>query len=280
MEKMNRGKFSQRIKHMKKSLKQVVREKMDPFWAKMYDPVYPGIEWHLRFFPQFKALYGANPKCGYSTVTRTFIRLTCGESGNVGNIKNDLFSRRNNTIKLYPKAQIRYLLTSPDIFRFTFVRNPYSRLLSAYKNRIRIKHAQHSDDYAKIFAMKNMDITDPMSPQAPEIKFEDFATYVCKHQDVREMDNHWRPQHLVIRFGVINYSFVGFLESFKDDFSHVLSQIKAPHDKWRSMVGTKYNASPKTNINDFYTEELRKMVNETYQDDFSLFGYSEQLPGR
>lgn len=275
---MDSGKYSHYINRTKRALKKAVVKKIDPYWAGINDRAFPALNWHLRFFPQYKTLYGVNPKCGYSTITKVFLRLTCGESCNYDSLDNNAFSVHNNSLKLYPKAQIRCLLTSTEIFRFTFVRNPYSRLLSAYKNRVRIKHVQHSEDYKNILAMKKMNIADPMSPRAPEITFGDFATYVCNHQDIQKMDNHWRPQHLVIRFGVINYSFIGFLESFKDDFSYVLSHIKAPQKKWREMVSTKYNASPQTNLKDFYTDELKKMVYETYQEDFSLFGYQEQLP--
>jgi hypothetical protein len=40
------------------------------------------------------------------------------------------------TLLAYPTAQIAEMLRSPDYLRFSFVRNPYSRLVSAWKPKL------------------------------------------------------------------------------------------------------------------------------------------------
>ena len=54
------------------------------------------------------------------------------------------------TLLAYPTAQIVEMLRSPDYLRFSFVRNPYSRLVSAWKSKLAWDDPQYGQLRASI----------------------------------------------------------------------------------------------------------------------------------
>src|SRR5215475_1383460 len=54
------------------------------------------------------------------------------------------------TLLAYPAAQIVEMLRSPDFLRFSFVRNPYSRLVSAWKSKLAWDDPQYGQLRASI----------------------------------------------------------------------------------------------------------------------------------
>lgn len=151
-------------------------------------------------------------------------------------------------------------------FRFSFVRNPYDRLISAYKNKILQRVAQ--------FDVFREQVKSGLSWYVEEnatLSFHDFATYVCNQPNsIRNM--HWRTQFSILRPLHINYHFIGRFERFSQDYHHVFSRV--PGVDWSKVGGKKRVTSLKTPLPLAYSKDLADLVYQAYEEDFHYFNYS------
>jgi hypothetical protein len=88
-------------------------------------------------------------------------------------------------------------------------------------------------------------------------------------QDPLRMDAHWRPQHLNLGHGLIEYDLVGRLETFAADATRIRDATGMP-----DLPMPVWNASnkPATKLLDSRADLLRK-VQDIYARDFELYGY-------
>jgi hypothetical protein len=156
-----------------------------------------------------------------------------------------------------------------DYYSFAFVRNPWSRLVSCYRDKVEHKPVNSS--------------TDPKSAPAVLIgrniaseyaTFEEFATAVCDTPDKRS-NRHFRSQHVFLtdNRGRLMPKEVYHFEELPDAFDQIMDRIGLP------QVGLpKRNASKKHSFQEYYTPRLRDMVAERYKVDIELFGYTFESP--
>lgn len=157
---------------------------------------------------------------------------------------------------------------SDGFFRFTFVRNPYSRLLSCYLDRIA---DQKSRPYLEL--VRYMGRERGYSPTFPE-----FIEAICD-QSPKQQNNHWRIQYYDAMCDVITYSFVGKQERFSEDISYIYKCVSGdpiPVD------ASKVNASPASTgasrrIQSFWSVDLVRKVAAHYASDFDFFRYPVKL---
>ncbi len=139
-----------------------------------------------------------------------------------------------------------------DYFKFAFVRNPWSRLVSCWLNKV-VENQSH------IF-------------HADESWFErmqDFATFVdyVASLDLETCDRHLRLQCRLIDLSHVD--FIGRQESFNDDFAYVCRRLGLPEHG-----GSRKNStSDKKPYYEYYTDELRERVGRLYERDIKIFGY-------
>lgn len=170
----------------------------------------------------------------------------------------------------FPTRRIVELLTLPGWFRFAFVRNPYTRLYSAYKSKIGNPQAE------PFYQIAQDEIRDAFNYPGPDrqdrftVTFPDFVHYV--RTGARSGDSHWCVQNLRLMQDLIPYDFVGRYESFGSDFRHVLKRVNAPPSvlEIASEVRGKSTGISHTAA---YDQELADIVYEIYYEDFDGFGY-------
>lgn len=156
------------------------------------------------------------------------------------------------------------IFNSQDFFKFTFVRNPYSRLLSCYLDRIVPKK---STPYKELVRYLEKDI-------GYEVSFQEFIETICK-QSVYEQNNHWRVQYYDTMSDIVNYSFIGKQESFSEDMKTVWKKV---YPKLTVPIFDSKNSSPsKTGSTEkvdlYWNSALIRIVNEKYKKDFENFNY-------
>ena len=110
-------------------------------------------------------------------------------------------------------------------FTFCFSRNPYSRLLSAYLDKIDSNRPQKKN----VLLHLGKDISD----LGHKVSFDEFLKVVCE-QPIANMDTHWRIQYYQTFQDSINYDFMGKLENFTEDFVFVLDKLSIDHEKFLS----------------------------------------------
>ena len=160
------------------------------------------------------------------------------------------------------------VLEGNEFFRFTFVRNPYSRLLSCYLDRIMGGVSRPYRQLVTAMGRKN----------GYQPSFEEFIVAICS-QSVYQQNNHWRVQYYDAMKNSIDYHTIGKQEYFNRDFSKIYYRIFYEKLEDESL---EVNASPsKTDANskllNYWTPELASMVQEKYSEDFSFFQYEKEL---
>lgn len=156
------------------------------------------------------------------------------------------------------------MLSSAGWFRFCFVRNPYDRLVSAWKSKL---VSDQDEGYGWLRGL----IRDATGQ--PAISFRDAFDYVTGADAVARRDPHWLPQVTLLRPDLVSYDEIGRFETFSEDFRRIFGRVGAP-PKVMAMADTRYNATPDSDWRDCFDTELAARVHDFYREDFAAFGYS------
>lgn len=163
------------------------------------------------------------------------------------------------TISQLSRSEIDLAFRGPRTYRFTFVRNPYARLLSAYWDKIVDNNRRgYGNHYAKKLKLST------------NATFEQFVFSVADQPD-RASDWHWMSQTRCTMLNLIDYSFVGRVESLADDMAKALSIIGCRSHSQEPVAHL--NKTAEQPSGDIYTETVANIVFRRYQDDFANFQY-------
>ncbi|GFO43891.1 carbohydrate sulfotransferase [Plakobranchus ocellatus] len=233
-----------------------------------------------------KLLYCQIPKVASTTWRRMFLQL----SGTLGN--TDPFSISSNDIHHKYDDNLVHLSDLPkegremrlrDYFKFVYVREPFERILSAYKNKFKSK--LKSADYFRTRFGKRIaeQYRDPPLRSANDtdggITFEEFVTYLVDFRKRIKMNEHWERFHKLCRPCLIDYDFVGHLEQMSEDTQYILDSnflsdsLKVPSRK-ESNYGHKETS---TFMKEYYSKLPRWAIRSLYQmykADFIIFNYT------
>lgn len=222
---------------------------------------------------QNKYVYVAVDKVANSTVKERLYRI---EYQPVGWKTLTLFDKKCSPLLSpyqLPWDQVRDVLNSGNYTRFAFVRNPYTRLLSCYLDRI-----MRTQSTPRLRLMKHMGR--PRGSGAPT--FEEFVQTVTQQASVTQ-DPHWREQSDELLVGAFDYDFIGKFEGLADDMAAVSQMIWGELRPEMDLSGKKNsNSSPRAtsagkSLADYYTDDMVRLVQDRYAADFQNFGYSVEL---
>ena len=147
-----------------------------------------------------------------------------------------------------------------DYFKFTFVRNPYSRLVSWW-NYVKTEYHSHQN-YGKSSS------TEFWKNLCNEIvtKNKDFKSFVCAK------NSSWFPQtssEFIFDKDENNLlDFIGRFENLQEDFNTICDKIGIP----RKQLPHKNKVKHK-HYTEYYDDETRQIVAEKYAKDIDHFGY-------
>jgi len=149
------------------------------------------------------------------------------------------------------------------LFKFSFVRNPWARILSEYRYRNYFQHRSFRD-----FVLNKL----------PEPGWDDKYRHVMPQYDMLHDNN-----------GKLLVDFVGRFESLQEDFDKVcehlgIEESQLPHrnrsdKKSRDLKRKTRNwlfangENQLRSLADFYDDETREAVAEYYRKDIEAFGY-------
>lgn len=153
-------------------------------------------------------------------------------------------------------------LVSPETtFAFTVVRNPYTRLLSAYLDKI-----------ARPGILREQFLYSVGLPAGTGLSFKEFID--CLEANDILFDQHWRPQVANVFAGQLRINQVHYLEGFSESKGELENSLGFDVDfATRDSHGT----SAKSKLDKYYTDETRDAVLRIYGDDFGVFGYSREI---
>ncbi len=160
------------------------------------------------------------------------------------------------------KSFSRYI-QRPDVIKFCFVRNPYTRLLSAYLDKI------ENNMPAKKGILRQLGF-DPEDLGRP-VSFGEFVRAVAG-QSISEMDQHWRVQYYQTFQDQIHYDFIGRFESLEEDLESALGMINPEFQRFWGRED-RHATNSEQQLNACYTDQLEDLVYRIYRKDFQQFRY-------
>ena len=173
------------------------------------------------------------------------------------------------------------LAKNPETLRFTFVRNPYQRLVSCWANKFQGLPLTAGDGKIETYLAWRSEV-DPRLPSGPDrtMSFSDFVVYACATNTLR-IDQHWNLQTDVIEMPGIALDFIGKVENFAVDISRVLDHAQADADL-RTRIAERamqpLNPSSRGRCAQYFTAELAEMTYRAYEQDFDRLRYPKALP--
>lgn len=154
------------------------------------------------------------------------------------------------------------VLESPDFLRMTVVRNPYTRLISAWRNRVLLCEPFDRDVYLKVKGGL------PGVRHKSLVSFEEFLEYVQTECDLQTCDPHWRLQVDHIFHPALNFSYIAKLKNLDAGLHHFEQHLGISD----SLPADGKNASAPVG-SAAYTPELAEKVYGLYRPDFEILGY-------
>lgn len=207
-------------------------------------------------FPRLNCIYIPVPKTAGTTMISTL--LAADGSPHFAGIANhntdearQLLSAENDLRGFWRS------LNDPDCFRFAFVRDPYTRVVAAYLDKI---VSGRTPRFARWLGL----------PEGGS--FLEFLRRISD-QDVDTMNRHWRPQSALIS-PKVKLDFLGRFERFNDDFREVLDRLGVDSTAIREMRAHQTSAGSRL---DLIGVEEKALIDRIYRDDFERFGYSKEL---
>jgi len=170
------------------------------------------------------------------------------------------FLEKYTIVDSHTKENWRYIEYYPQnyksYFKFTFVRNPFERLVSCWRDKIVENTQKPQGD--EIQYMRDRDFS-----------FSEFVAMVTS--DFWGMNGHWIPQcELLIDNFEIELDFIGKVENFDSDMKFVLQRLgvcEYQNDYHSNSTQHKHYTS-------YYNEKSRLLVEEKYANDIETLGYS------
>lgn len=155
----------------------------------------------------------------------------------------------------------------PGLYAFSFVRNPWDRLVSCYRDKIvgEVKDFTGFSDAGIAHCLARFDVF------STNMSFEAFVYAVASVPDAHA-DEHFRSQHIYLTnvWGDLAVDFVGRYENLETDFQYVAERIGFPS----TISLPRVQANPQSvNYADYYTATTRDVVATRFAKDIDLFAY-------
>ena len=149
-----------------------------------------------------------------------------------------------------------------DAFKFTIVRNPWDRVVSAFY------HLQHRGRFGKY--RKPYDKNDKSGRGNFISTKETFREYI-KNKNIVAENEIFALQYPKIKFNdYIFVDFIGRLENIEHDYKIIASEIDCPLDLLHACKGKN---KPYKYYQDYYDKETMSIVADIYKLEIELLGY-------
>ncbi len=218
-----------------------------------------------------KILYVETPKVACTTI-KEYLRDLCDAPpltfsiGHHRESRRDMFVHARSNVPLPSLFDLdeetqRHVLTSPEFLRFGIVRNPYSRLLSAWRNKILLCEPGYEYVYRKMTGIE------PSLREKETLTFEQFLKFV-EGEDVGTCNPHWRRQIDLLLYPAIPYTHLGKIERLRDTFE----LIEKHAEPGRSVPLGNSNSTRVGHAK--LTDAIAGRIHKLYAADFEAFGYN------
>ncbi len=231
---------------------QLVEEKtQSPFSLQNYN---------THVFEDYNLTYVETPKNACTSVKRLLSIALLNKELKSSNVHKEFLQTLTRIGKLGPIVTQRALFG--DYFRFAITRNPISRFISAYEDKI-MTNAYERKRIRPKFGFETDD----------NIELIQFLHKLQAIEDL-ERDIHFMSQSRVLSFNRIEYDLLIDMNDYQEDITFLLERFEIDFtDNIRDVMSKHHNKNyMKNSINSLsYREE--ELIRNIYEEDFSNLGY-------
>lgn len=163
------------------------------------------------------------------------------------------------------------LLSAPGYFKFTVVRNPYARALSAYLDTVKRDRLPFQELKPELAAVKAMPV---LAVSSENVSFADFLRAIELRVQAggwKAVDQHYRAQGMHISDDIISYSKIFRLERFPEAIDEISQHLGARLPEGKK--GAHATDSDSKLAQYFEGSECRELVRRIYRNDLERFDY-------
>lgn len=153
----------------------------------------------------------------------------------------------------YPKWRSLGAGSMESYTAISFVRNPYERLISAWKNKV------VDDNLFRLDPQLHAELQD----------FEKFVTYISQYS-LDNVDVHLRPQSRLMNTERVDQ--YGKMESFEADCQRIFGDLGFDVSP---LSQKNASSAAKKPTMEYYSQKSLEQVNELYARDFEKFAYTK-----
>ena len=187
------------------------------------------------------------------------------------------------TLGSYSKEEQLELIQS--YYKFIFVRNPFDRLLSAYRDKIQCgvreencgqqqKHKKHGTAILKIF---RQNVSASLLESGKSVTFQEFLRYVTENIKGRR-DWHWTSYVKQYDLCALEFDFIGKVETLNADVNYVLSKLLPGKNNELYFPHSNNRGAKKHNYYESIDKKIIEKITKVFGNDFEAFNYQKQLP--
>ena len=204
----------------------------------------------MRISHKHKFVFIATPKTGSTTIRKSLAKYSDIKS--VGD-KTSPYYWHTSALELKEHFNEKNWNWN-EYFKFTFVRNPWSRCVSKWEHRKRVSNNQTLLDNRDEFAIQSRNLIH---------KWKSFRG-MLRRGHVGNSQYNW----CFDASGNQLVDFIGKTENFQEDFNTICDKIKIPQQQLPRKNATKHK-----HYTEYYDDETKQIVAEKYAKDIAYFGY-------
>ena len=242
-------------------------------------------------------VYRVVPKCACSTIGQILHHGDHGHfyDGDIHDAKDGIWKWNGNSDKEHARDVIVSTIQEKQALTFTCVRNPYTRVLSCFLDKIagiqRNGNRYRGDMVAMIATHYDMKIGETPDDEFDQIaafrKFLLFVRDTIKFRHPMHPDIHWAPMSGHVATLLNNggsYDRIFATEDFNAGMKGVLHGVELSHSTDLDTL-PRFNESeghgPKRAfpVENYFDDLAAHIVTDIYRKDFAIFKYSKD-PGR
>ena len=161
----------------------------------------------------------------------------------------------------------------PDYYKFAVVRNPWSRMVSSFRECIKREPFGYGKGERAGCPEGGMSWPEIYDAMNGYISFEAFVDFVVDYEANAcvPINRHWVPQHTYLKMRKIKYNKLCKIEQFDNDIQEVIKEANLPitcKKTYKEYSLKEYD----WRLYYRYTDTIQKVA-RYYEKDIELFGY-------